>query len=488
METVKSTHLKNLEKNVSNYYDSKASFYDKILYRHHYCYERIIKLIRHLMPSPGKVLEIGCGIGQNLVALNPQYGLGIDFSGKMIHKAKQLYPQKKYPNIKFKKMNAISCSSLNIEFDYIILPLVMTELVDIYSFTTELRKLCTENTKVIHISYNNRWEPLFKIGGKIGLCQKHPVQNWMTKSDYKTFFELSGFQPVKEGFELLCPIRIPFISNLLNRFGSITPLIKSFSMVYYGVLKPISIPSKTKNNISVSVIVPCKNEEDNIDGLVKRIPKMGLETEIIFIDDKSTDSTAKKIKYYIFQDKNINTIKLVDGPGKGKGAACRAGFAVAKNDIFIILDADMTVMPECLPDFIDALVDGRGDFINGSRLVYPYEGEAMRIFNVIGNKMFAMIFTYLLNQPIKDTLCGTKAIWKKDYMKILEGRKYFGNLDVWGDYDWIYGANRHNLKIIEMPIHYRRRVAGKTKMTNRLFNAWIMFKMCRVVFWKTKVL
>jgi Glycosyl transferase family 2. len=185
---------------------------------------------------------------------------------------------------------------------------------------------------------------------------------------------------------------------------------------------------------------------------------------------------------------NNNIIKLVFGPGIGKGAACRAGFAKAENDIFIILDADMTVMPESLPSFIDALLEKRGDFINGSRLVYPIEGEAMRFLNILGNKMFAILFSFLLSQPIKDTLCGTKAIWKKDYGKILEGRKYFGSVDIWGDYDWIFGANRHNLKIIEMPVHYRKRVAGETKMNHRFTNAWIMLKMCRIAFWKTKVL
>ena len=248
----------------------------------------------------------------------------------------------------------------------------------------------------------------------------------------------------------------------------------------------MSGPSKI--NKSVSVVVPCKNEQDNIDELVKRIPFMGKNTEIIFVDDKSSDLTSNKIKQHILKNNNENFIKLVNGPGRGKGAACRAGFAKAENDIFIILDADMTVMPESLPNFIDALIERRGDFINGSRLVYPIEGEAMRLLNIVGNKMFAMLFSFLLGQPIKDTLCGTKAIWKKDYLKILEGRKYFGSVDIWGDYDWIFGANRHNLKIIEMPVHYRKRVAGETKMNHRFINAWIMLKMCRIAFWKTKVL
>ena len=488
MKSVKSNHIKNLEKHIYNYYDGIADNYDQLINKHFYCYNRIKKLLRHLIPINCNVLEIGCGVGQNLISLNPKYGIGIDFSEKIINRAREIYPEKEYPNITFKKMNAINCSQLNKKFDYIILPLIMTELIDILTFMNELKKLCNPDTRIIFLSFNNRWEPILKIGSKVGFCQKHPVQNWMSKSDYQMFFELSGFQKIKDGFELLCPVKIPFFSDAFNRIGSILPFLRSFSMIYFGVLRSKEESAIAKNKVSVSVVVPCKNEEENIDELVKRIPTMGSKTEVIFVDDKSSDLTSNKIKKHILKNDSSNIIKLVSGPGKGKGAACRAGFAKAENDIFIILDADMTVMPESLQSFIDALLEKRGEFINGSRLVYPIEGEAMRFLNILGNKMFAILFSFLLSQPIKDTLCGTKAIWRKDYGKILEGRKYFGSVDIWGDYDWIFGANRHNLKIIEMPVHYRKRVAGETKMNHRFTNAWIMLKMCRIAFWKTKVL
>jgi glycosyltransferase involved in cell wall biosynthesis len=213
---------------------------------------------------------------------------------------------------------------------------------------------------------------------------------------------------------------------------------------------------------------------------------MGGGTELIFVDDKSTDKTAEKIKKQI-EKKPEKNIKIVEGPGIGKGAACRAGFAAASNDIFMILDADMTVMPEALPEFFELIVQGKGEFINGSRLLYPMEDEAMRIANIIGNKLFAMLFTFILEQPIKDTLCGTKVILNRDYQKILEARDYFSSTDKWGDYDWIFGAARHNLKILELPVHYVSRKAGQTKMTGRLRNAWIMLKMCRVAFLKLKL-
>jgi glycosyltransferase involved in cell wall biosynthesis len=240
-------------------------------------------------------------------------------------------------------------------------------------------------------------------------------------------------------------------------------------------------------DLSVSVCVPCKNEEENIDDIVKRVPDMGKCTEIIFVDDKSTDRTAEKVQEHIEANPD-RTIKLVEGPGEGKGAACRSGFSVAENDILMILDADMTTMPEELPDFFEAIATGKGEFINGSRLVYPMEKAAMRYLNIVGNRAFALLFSYLLSQRIKDTLCGTKVIWRSDYPKILESREYFGCSDTWGDYDWIFGAARHNLKIVELAVHYRERIAGETKMTKRFSNGWIMLKMCRIAFWRMKVL
>jgi glycosyltransferase involved in cell wall biosynthesis len=257
-------------------------------------------------------------------------------------------------------------------------------------------------------------------------------------------------------------------------------------MMYYTVMRPL-MNDANPDAFSVTVCVPCRNEEGNIANLAERIPEMGKGTEIIFVDDQSTDGTADLIEKAISQHPE-KRIRMVKGPGRNKGAACRAGFAEARNDILMILDADMAVMPEDLVSFYDALVSGKGEFINGSRLVYPMEDRAMKFANVIGNKAFAVLFSFVLSQRLKDTLCGTKVIWRRDYGKILEARKHFGEIDRWGDYDWIFGAARHNLKIAELPVHYRERVSGGTKMTKRLQNAWTMLKMCNVAFRRLKLL
>lgn len=482
----KEEHLKEVETFVRSYYSSVAHRYDEIMQRHRYCYDRQLKLLRHLIPNPGRVLDIGCGIGQFLSGLEPDRGLGIDFCPEMIEEAKLLHPPEEHPNLEFRCLSARECSTINEKFDTILLVNSLTELSDIVRVFDEIHTLCTPTTRIIMITFNYRWEPILKFGAKIGVCQDRPAQNWLSLADYNNMLYLAEFELIKSSFELLMPLGIPVISDLINRFGSVTPVLRGCSMIHWGVIRPL-MPPVDEGELSVSVVIPCKDEEGNIEGLVDRIPEMGAGTELIFVDDKSTDGTAQRIRDQIERDPSRN-IKIVEGPGQGKGAACRAGFAEAQNDILMILDADMTTMPETLPEFLNVIASRKGEFINGSRLVYPMKGQAMRFLNVLGNKMFATIISFLLSQNVKDTLCGTKVMWRRDYEAILEARQHFGNTDVWGDYDWLFGANRHNMKILELPVHYVERSAGETKMTRRFLNARTMFKMCTIGFWRMKVL
>ncbi|MDP2724847.1 MAG: glycosyltransferase family 2 protein [Syntrophales bacterium] len=162
--------------------------------------------------------------------------------------------------------------------------------------------------------------------------------------------------------------------------------------------------------------------------------------------------------------------------GVGKGDAVRLGFAHAKGDILMILDADLTVPPECLPRFYDVLHRGKGEFANGVRLVYPMEKEAMRFLNLMGNKFFSRAFSWLLGQPIKDTLCGTKTLWKSDYDRIVANRSHFGDFDPFGDFDLLFGAAKLNIKIHEVPIRYMERSYGATNI-QRWRHGWLLLKM-----------
>lgn len=343
----------------------------------------------------------------------------------------------------------------------------------------------TPATRLVIVTYNYLWEPLLELGASFGMRPKSPAENWLSPHDIDNLLHSAGYEVVRSGYRTALPRYLPVIAALLNNLLVRLPLFRRIGVTYYTVARPL-MPPERPASMTVSVVVPCKNEEGNIAELVERVPHMGGGTEIIFVDDKSTDTTAEKIKEQIRRNPEKNII-LTEGPGRGKGAACRAGFAQATHDIFMILDADMTVMPEVLPEFFELIAHGKGEFINGSRLMYPMEDQAMRLANVFGNKMFAMLFTFLLEQPIKDTLCGTKVVFRRDYRKILASREYFGNIDRWGDYDWIFGAARNNLKIIELPVHYVSRTAGETKMTGRLRNAWIMLKMCWAAFIKLKI-
>lgn len=478
MEGGKEQYLAAKEEAIRAYYDELAPHYGQWLARRSYYYERKIRILRHLLPCPGRVLEIGSGLGQNVAALEPEYGLGIDISAELVAEARAMHPSDRYPNIEFRTMSALRCSEIGETFDSILLINSATEVPDLVKLFTEIRQLCTPHTRVVQLTYNYLLAPLVRLAARLGLAPQHPIQNWLTRHDLQNVLRLSEFELVRDGFDMILPVGIPVVSDFINRFLPLVGLMKPFCMMYYSVMRPLIPPRKSKG-FSVSVCVPCRNEEDNIAGLVERIPEIGAGTEIIFVDDRSTDDTADRIRAQMALRPDRD-IKLISGPGENKGAACRAGFESAKNDIIMILDADMAVMPEDLQQFYEVIVTGKGEFVNGSRLVYPPEDKAMRFANILGNKAFALVFSFLLSQPLKDTLCGTKVIWRRDYAKILESREYLGEVDRWGDYDWIFGAARHNLKIVELPVHYRRRQAGQTKMTKRLTNAWVMLRMCRL--------
>ena len=476
----KAEHLRLSVEKVRQYYDSNAENYSSLIERHSYCYDRIKAVLRHLMPEPGRTLEIGCGLGQNLAALLPTEGVGIDLSPKMIEAARRRYPKSKYGHLDFRCMEASDCEQLDGTFDTILLANSITELPDVAQFLSAVRKLCTPNTRLVHITFNYRWEPILRLGGAINICQKHPSQNWLSRNDFESFAKLQDYRLIKEGFDGMLPVGDhPVLRDMADGFNSVAsvvPWVREFAMLHYGIYRPL-LQERQGTDPSVSVVVPCKDEQGNIASLFKRIPEMGAGTEIIFVDDRSTDSTAALIREHIENNPQRN-VKFVSGPGQGKGAACRAGFAHATGDILMILDADMTTMPEALPEFFEAIRTDKGEFINGSRLVYPIEENAIKPLNIIGNKGFALLFSYLLSQKVKDTLCGTKAIWRRDYEKILESRYHFGETDVRGDYDWIFGANRHNLEITELPVHYVERKADATKMNKRMRNRTIMLRMC----------
>jgi ubiquinone/menaquinone biosynthesis C-methylase UbiE len=430
--------------------------------------KNIVRILRNYIPINSSILEIGCSSGNLLASLKPSYGVGIDFSKSAIQIAKE-----KNKNLDFYLIDGHQITIPKKKFDYIILSDLINDLWDIQKVLEEIRPFTKPETRIIINFFNNIWLLPISLARKFGFLKKTLLQNWVTLNDLENLLVLTQFEKIKSNQEILLPFNIPFISNFANLFLSKIFLFRQFSITNFVICR--SVASHENYKPTVSVIIAARNEAGNIKELIERIPKMGQETEIIFIEGNSTDNTYNVIKKEIrnFPKKNC---KLFKQSGKGKGDAVRLGFEKAKGDILMILDADITVPPEELIRFYKPLEDGVAEFVNGVRLVYPMENNAMQFLNLIGNKFFSYAFSWLLGQKIRDTLCGTKVLWRSDYKRIAANRGHFGDFDPFGDFDLLFGAAYLNLKIIEVPVRYRARKYGETNIS-RWKHGWLLLKM-----------
>jgi SAM-dependent methyltransferase len=480
--------MRGTKSRVQAFYDQLGEGREAWIARSRYYYDALRRLLRVIVPPGQRVLEIGCGNGDQLAALEPAHGVGVDLSEAMLGLARAKHPQLE---VHHQAAEELALPAYEVRdgaggFDFVTMVNVVGELADVLATFKRLRPLVRPDTRLVIIYYNHLWEPLVGPAARLGMKLDNPTQNWLSLPDLRGFLQLAGFEVVKVGARLPCPKYVPGVAELLNDVLGRLPLLQHFGFVHYLVARPLVPLPRPRESYSCTVVVPCKNEADNVAAIPPRVPAMGAFTELVFVDDDSTDDTAERVREAMARHPE-RPIKLVQGPGRGKGAAVRAGMAAASGDVLMILDADMTVMPEDLPAFFEAITENRGEFINGSRLVYPLSGDAMRTANILGNKAFATTFSFLLEQRITDTLCGTKVVMRNDYAKILAARDYFGDIDHWGDYDWIFGAARNNLKIVELPVHYVERIAGETKMTKRFRNGVIMLRMCWVALRKLKM-
>jgi 2-polyprenyl-3-methyl-5-hydroxy-6-metoxy-1,4-benzoquinol methylase len=447
--------------------------------RNKYYYDDQERYFRFLVPEGLSILELGCATGDLLDALKPGRGVGIDFSAEMIGLAREQYPE-----LEFRIADIEQLEAWGETFDVLIISDVVGHLMDIEETLRNLHIFCRPDTRIIVSYYNLLWEPVLKMGELLGLKMPQHHQNWLSSDDICNLLSLVHFQVVKSEFRLLVPKNIPWFSNFINKYLATLPGLRKLCLCQYVIARPIR--HQEKREFSTTILIPCKNEKGNIEPAVKRIPPFGQHQEIIFVNGHSTDGTQEEINRIIkaYPDKDI---KLLIQGGQGKGDAVRQGFNAASGDILMILDADLTVPPEDLPKFYRALAEDHGEFINGCRLVYPMEKQAMRFLNYLGNKFFSMMFTWILNQRFKDTLCGTKALFKKDYEKIRANRNYFGDFDPFGDFDLIFGAAKLNLKVVEVPIRYRERTYGKTNIS-RFRHGWLLMKMTVFAYKKIKSL
>jgi glycosyltransferase involved in cell wall biosynthesis/SAM-dependent methyltransferase len=484
---------------IAAHFDRMAPERDAWKWRNRYYYESLESLCRSLIPPHRAVLEIGCGSGDLLAAVEPSFGVGVDLSLGILEVARRKYPQYHFLGADAERIPLVK------PFDFIIMSDLVGHLTDVWQAFGETHKVCGSQTRLVLTYYNLLWQPILEVGEMLGLKMPQQYQNWLSPPDIENLLRLGDFEVEEVGWRLLLPKRIPWLSDWVNARAYTIPLLRQLCLQNYVVAHPRAQPSEV-HPLTCSVIIPCRNEVDNIADCVERLPSLGSHTEIIFVDGNSNDGTPQAIMEMIERHRGKKDIKLVHqveametdiaqhastAPDMmlslGKGDAVRKGFERASGDVLMILDADLTVPPEDLPKFYLPLAQGKARFVNGTRLVYPMEAQAMKTLNYLGNCFFGRIFSWLLGQRVTDTLCGTKALLKDDYEALKRGRTYFGNFDPFGDFDLLFGAARLGLAIVEAPVRYHERATGRSKV-RVLRHGILLLRMTLIGFWKLKLL
>jgi ubiquinone/menaquinone biosynthesis C-methylase UbiE len=462
---------------VADFFDSFAAVEEHWRRRNRTYHLLIESLMRLLVPPGATVLEIGSGRGDLLAALRPSRGVGIDISPRMVEAARA-----RHPSLEFHCAAGESFLA-DESFDYVVLSDLVPFAHDLLAVLTNAARMTHPRSRVLIHSYSQLWRPVIRLAERLRLKHRKPMSNWVTPEDIRNLLDLAGFEVISTTRRLLLPKRVPVLTTFLNGVLANLWPFTLFCLTYWVVARPRS--THLPNDLGVSVIVPCRNEAGTIAEIVDRVPELGAGTELIFVEGGSTDRTRDEIELQI-ESRPDRHISLLSQEGRGKGDAVRLGFTRATGDILMILDADLTVAPEDLPKFYDALVSGRAELVNGSRLVYGLEPAAMRFLNIAGNKAFSLFFSFLIGQYVKDTLCGTKALLRRDYETIAANRSYFGDFDPFGDFDLLLGGARLGLRITDLPVRYGARRYGTTNIS-RFRHGLLLARMTVFAFWKFKI-
>jgi SAM-dependent methyltransferase len=441
------------------------------------------KFMRFLIPPGKRVLELGCGRGDLLAALEPSYGVGVDFSPRTIANANALHPDLHF--VLGDAEDPATLASIEGPFDYIVIADTIGMFEDIDGTLGLVHHLCAPSTRIIIAYYSHLWEPILKLGEMLKVKSRQNQINYIATADFLNLMDLADFEVISQEQRQLIPLRWFGLGPFVNRFIAPLPGIRKLCLRSYIVGRPVRhFPDR---KFSASILIPCRNEKGNIENAILRMPKFGSSQEILFVEGNSSDGTFEECERVRDAYKDQWDIKVLKQDGKGKGDAVRKGFAAATGDVLMILDADLTMPPEALPKYHAVIETGKAEFVNGTRLIYPMENEAMRPLNLIANRCFAYLFSYLVNTRLTDTLCGTKVLLRRDYEVLARERDYFGNFDPFGDFDLIFGAAKQNLKIIETPIHYKARTFGETQIS-RFRDGWLLLKMVWFAYRKLKAI
>jgi SAM-dependent methyltransferase len=441
-------------------------------------YHQLITAVHQSIVHPdASVLEIGSGTGDLLAALDPSTGVGVDISAGMAALARSRHPELEFDVRSGEEIE------LGQTFDYVILSDLVPFVDDLLALFGKVAKHSHRDTRIVVHSYSALWRPAIWVLELLRLKSRVPIRNWVTQQDVENLLQLAGLESVSSTRRILLPLRIPFVSAFFNGFLANLWVIRHLCLTYWIVARVR--PAEERRSLSVSVLVPAKNEAGMIERIVSETQPFGSGFELIFVEGNSTDGTREEILRQIELHPE-REIVYIEQTGHGKGDAVRLGFERARNDVLMILDADLTVRPKELPRFLEAIETGRAEFVNGSRLVYGLEPGAMRYLNILGNRAFSIIFSALLDQPVKDTLCGTKVLERYRYEQIAAGRSYFGDFDPFGDFDLLLGAARLSLKLVDLPVRYHARSYGDTKIS-RFRHGWLLVRMSVFAFRKLKI-
>jgi SAM-dependent methyltransferase len=443
---------------VRQHFEGAAAGYAAARARHRYYYDDLYGFIRDQVTPGSTVLDLGCGDGALLASLRPSHGVGVDVSLAAVRDAKR-----QHQHLMFLCGDAEELP-IKGSFDYVIVSNVVGYLFDVQGFFQSLSRLVHPSTRVIVAYYNFAWEPLLKLAERLDLKTREPLQSWLSTMDLANLVELADLELVTAGYRTPIPVGPGRLTAPLNALLSAVPLVRRLGLVSCVTARPKRADVSPRiREPSCTVVIPARNERGNIRAAVERLPALGRHTEVIIVEGHSADGTLEEAETVIRDHPELD-VKLVSQDGAGKGDAVRKGFELATGDVLMILDADLTVPPEDLSKFWWALVEEKGEFINGTRLVYPMENNAMRLANMAGNKLFGLIFSWILGERVTDTLCGTKVLWASDYRRIAANRDAFGDFDPFGDFDLLFGAANLGLKIREVPVRYRERRYGSTNI------------------------
>jgi len=473
---------------VRAFYESHHDGIERSRRSHHYYYDCLTRILRVRVPPGERVLDLGCGAGHLLAALEPARGVGIDISAPAIRAARERYGNERLSFLEGDVADPELLARAGGPFDTILLVNLVTHLLDVQATLEALHAVSHPRTRVLIYSYSRLWQPFLRLSELLGMKYRQPPEAWLPPEEIKAMLALADFEIVRDDAHVVCPVRIPLIADLANRYLGRLPLVDAFSLMFGIIARPAPVRSAVarKAEPTVSVVIPCRNEAGHIAPLVESLPRLPAGSEFLFVEGHSTDDTAAVIERVVAEHKEL-PLRFFRQPGKGKGDAVRFGFAQAKGDVLLILDSDMGVAPADVPKFVAALARGKCEMVNGSRLVYPMEGRAMRFLNLLANKFFAFLFSWLLGQQVRDTLCGTKALWRSDYERIAANRSYFGDFDPFGDFDLLFGAARLNLRIVDLAVRYHERQYGETNIS-RFHHGWLLLQMSAFAARKLKLL